>query len=151
MPGPAAARAQSPFPGSARFSRDLYGRGGASRLLRDPSRARPSPRPSGCPVRACLPGLRSRVSKPLAANRLSTLAGDLPERRRGRAGRRWDAAAYTADPKAMCGDCFVLDRGACRKPRLASSSVARVRDCSPVPKPPRPATPVASVEKRLRP
>lgn len=38
-------RVRSHYFQTARFSRDLYGRGGASRLLRDPSRGRPSPPP----------------------------------------------------------------------------------------------------------
>lgn len=86
---------------TARFSRELYGRGGASRLLRDPSRGRPSPRPFGCPVPACLPRLISRVSEPLATYRLSTRSA------RGGPGRWWDTAACRAGPKGHVWGSFV--------------------------------------------
>lgn len=56
------------FRAPARFSRDIYGKGGASQLLRDPSRRwlRPA---SASPVRlvpASPPALPPRVRKPLA-------------------------------------------------------------------------------------
>lgn len=128
-PGPAAAPAQSLFPGSARVSRDLYGRGGTSAPSRSFPRP-PLPSTLRCPVRAGLPGLLSRVSKPLAANRLSTREGDVPDSRPGRPGRRRDAAAWKAGSEAMCGGRFVVDKGPHASPGWPRTSAARVLDCS---------------------
>lgn len=75
------------FQAPARLSRDLYGKGGVSQLLRDSSLARPLARPLALPpaLSLSLPPASGvlarspfRAPRPLAANRLSTRPGRSP-------------------------------------------------------------------------